>query len=80
LGDVQFLHNFQTPYARSLMAEFLAGLRQKRPKYIVVFNYEGQGAFGPDRLQKEFPELSRFIAESYTLEHSAGIYFVFGRK
>ena len=80
ISDVEFLHNFQTPYARRLMADFLAGLRQKRPKYIVVFNYEGFGAFGPDRLQREFPEVARLIAESYTLEHSAGIYFVYGRK
>ena len=78
--DLQFHPDFKSPYARGLMAEFITGLRDKRPKYVVVFNYSWPGRTGPDRVKVEFPDLYRLLTQSYTREYSTGVYDVYGHR
>jgi hypothetical protein len=79
--DYQFLPEFKSQFARDLLSEFIEGLRNRRPRYIVVFD-DGtwRGPRGHGRVKLEFPEIDRVLTQSYTMELSSRAYDVYRRK
>lgn len=77
--EYHFYHHVSSPVIQGLRTEFMQDMRAQKPRYIVTLPVaEKTWASGPDT-SRSFPELERFLAESYTLKGSAGGFLILER-
>jgi hypothetical protein len=78
LYDFHFYHDVKTPYVRALREELLAGLRERPPAAVVLFERSWpRGDYG--RLQ-EFPELAGWLDAGYRMTTEGDGYRIYAAR
>ena len=80
LYDFPLYESSDHPYVQSLRKRFLAELKARPPKLIVVFRLEGGwSAQGFDRPNR-FPELDEWMQRTYSVEDKADRFWLYQRR
>jgi hypothetical protein len=76
--DFHFYHHVSDPYIQTLRQRFISGLQASRPRFVIQMLARPMPS-GPDTT-REFPELTRFLAENYQVASEGKGYTILERK
>jgi hypothetical protein len=77
--DYHFYHHVSSPYIQGLRQSFLSQLRMASPRFIIDVETFKPWVSGPDTTH-EFPELRRFLEDSYDVVFEGNGYFIYERR
>jgi hypothetical protein len=74
--DFHFYHHINSPYIIKLKKEFIQGLKQSHPKYIIQVFENRTWPNGPDT-SLDFEELNSFLEQNYTIVKEGSGYRIY---
>ncbi|MCD4654829.1 hypothetical protein K8T06_12955, partial [bacterium] len=79
IHDYHFYHNISSPIIQKLRRSFISQLHETSPRFIIEVHTRTLWVSGIDST-REFPELRKFLRDSYKVVHKGKGYFIYERK